>query len=340
MRRCCVPATSRPPRGPSASWSSLGFSPPRDLSGCPSSSSAFAGAAGCGRTHLVRGARRAGPSGAKVAPRAHTGPRLNPAAAGFRPRQPRHSPATVSRRSGNTAGRCAPSKRWPLTSPTAMCTTSSVPAANSSQPRNLAGIERPAVRLDRHDHPPLEPLVVTLDRRLVGNRQHDDQRELDRPRTVVAPRRSRLRVIPTASDALQPSGTPSTETRTLAVASLAPDRHRPAAYHVAGLLEVEAEPARGRRNRSEPQFQNRRQGERRPTGSRSSIRPMRTGLSPSAPRTCRRRAQARTRVSSRSDFRPGRSGAPCAADQVRTSAPCRLGERARWRRTTGQIGVG
>ena len=44
------------------------------------------------------------------------------------------------------------------------------------------------------DAPPiLEPLVETLGRRPVGDRQHDGQREMDRPRTAAAPRRSRRR---------------------------------------------------------------------------------------------------------------------------------------------------
>ena len=47
----------------------------------------------------------------------------------------------------------------------------------------------------------------------------------------------------------------------IAVASLAPDRHRPAASHAAGVLEVDPEPDREQRNRSERQFQNCRRGE-------------------------------------------------------------------------------
>ena len=46
-------------------------------------------------------------------------------------RQPRHSPATVSRRAGFIAGRCAPSSRLPLISPPprAQCRPSELPAA-------------------------------------------------------------------------------------------------------------------------------------------------------------------------------------------------------------------
>ena len=51
-------------------------------------------------------------------------------------RQPRHSPATVSRRSGDAAGRCVPRQqpRAQLSSTTRR-TTSSVPTTDSSQPR-------------------------------------------------------------------------------------------------------------------------------------------------------------------------------------------------------------
>ena len=40
-------------------------------------------------------------------------------------------------------------------------TASSVPSACSNQPRNVAGVQRPAVRLDRRDDASLEPLAET-----------------------------------------------------------------------------------------------------------------------------------------------------------------------------------
>ena len=50
-------------------------------------------------------------------------------------RQPRHSPATVSRRAGFTAGRCAPSSRLPLISPPprARCRPSELPGGASTR---------------------------------------------------------------------------------------------------------------------------------------------------------------------------------------------------------------
>ena len=89
-------------------------------------------------------------------------------------RQPRHSPATrlpplrrCRRQMRPQQPACA------QLSSTVRRTTSSVPAAaNSSQPRTVAGVQRPAVRLDRRDDIPLEPLIEPLGRRLVGHRQH------------------------------------------------------------------------------------------------------------------------------------------------------------------------
>ena len=103
-------------------------------------------------------------------------------------RQPRHSPAAVSRRSGDARRQMRPQQPPPHTHlSSARRTTSFVPAADSSQPRNIAGVQHPAVRLDRRDDAPLRWWNRSARRRVS---QRDDQRELGRTRAAVAPRRS------------------------------------------------------------------------------------------------------------------------------------------------------
>lgn len=63
-------------------------------------------------------------------------------------RHPRHAAATVCRRSGNTAGRCAPSKRNRVTSPPHNETMGYRPAVDAIQQRRCTARDRPALQTE------------------------------------------------------------------------------------------------------------------------------------------------------------------------------------------------
>lgn len=63
-------------------------------------------------------------------------------------RHPRHAPATVCRRSGKTAGRCAPSKRNRVTSPPHNETMGYRPAVEAIQQRRCTARDRPALQTE------------------------------------------------------------------------------------------------------------------------------------------------------------------------------------------------
>ena len=69
---------------------------------------------------------------------------------------------------------------------------------------DVAGVQRPAVRLDRRDDVPLEPLIEPLGRRLVGHRQQDRQRQ-----SGPGPTRRSPTPVPSASGSAPPATTAS-----------------------------------------------------------------------------------------------------------------------------------
>ena len=164
--------------------------------------------------------------------------------------------------------------------------------------------------------------------------QQDDRRELGRTRAAVAPRRS-----PSASGSAPPAttaspgGEPSTVIRTSPL-RLSPriviEQQRTTAP---GVLEVDPEPAREPRNRSERQLQDRPPGESLRIGSGAADPANARG--PESARAAARTPpiSARVRATSRSDFRSGR---PCHARR-RSGAHVRAAATGRTRsRTVGQ----
>ena len=112
-----------------------------------------------------------------------------------RVRQPRHCPATVSRRSGDAAGRCAPSSRRALNAPPPFRVRRPSVTAAGAATRGDRRIQRPPVGRARRDEARLEPLMGplgTLPRRPPSG----SPASTGQSQRVVVPRRCRRRAAP------------------------------------------------------------------------------------------------------------------------------------------------
>ncbi len=188
----------------------------------------------------------------------------------MRPQQP----ACAQR---DAAGRCAPSNRRALNAPPPPGAHDVVrPRCRRLQPAaDVAGVQRPAVRLDRRDDVPLEPLIEPLGRRLVGHRQQDGQRQ-----SGPGPTRRSPTPVPSASGSAPPATTaspaalrrPSPQPRPCAARpGSSSDRQRTTVSRRA--RESSRSPIEGDEITQSGSSRTALQGEGRPLCNRSSIRP-------------------------------------------------------------------